>query len=38
MRMNFTKHEVISYMRSIEDENFELTKDLNVAETDLIEL
>lgn len=36
--MDYSKHEVLAYMSSLENENFELTKDINVAEMEIIEM
>ena len=38
LKMDYSKHEVLTYMSSLENENFELTKDINVAEMEIIEM
>ena len=38
MRIDFSKQQVIAFMTLLESENFEISKDLNVAEIELIQL
>lgn len=36
--MDYSKHHVVAYMSSLENENFELTKELNHMEIEIVEM